>query len=77
MIEVYSKTNCSYCSHARKILTENNIEYKEYKLDQDFTREELLSKFPGAKTYPVIIIDGNFIGGFSELKQRLEENNVL
>ena len=76
-IEMYSKKNCSYCSSARKILSENNIEFTEYKLTEDFTREQLLEKVPLAKTYPVILVDNNFIGGFSDLKQLLEDKNVI
>ena len=76
-IEMYSKKNCSYCSSARKILSENNIEFTEYKLTEDFTREQLLEKVPLAKTYPVILVDDNFIGGFSDLKQLLEDKNVI
>lgn len=76
-IVMYSKINCSYCSFARKMLEEKNIKYTEYKLDKDFTKDELLAKVPTAKTYPVIIIDGEFIGGFSELKRMLEEKNEI
>lgn len=76
-IVIYSKTNCSYCSFVRKILNENNIAYTEYKLDKDFTKDELLAKVPTAKTYPVIIIDGEFIGGFSDLKRILEDKHEI
>lgn len=72
-IEIYTKPNCSYCVHAKKYLSENNIEYIEYKLNEDFTREELLKAVPIAKTYPVIIINGDYIGGFSDLKSGLLE----
>ena len=36
-----------------------------YILDEDFTREELLEKFPHARTFPQIVIDGENIGGYS------------
>lgn len=72
-IEIYTKPNCSYCVHAKKFLQEKNIDYIEYKLNENFTREELLLKVPSAKTYPVILIDENFIGGFSDLKDKFEE----
>jgi len=71
-IEIYTKPNCSYCVHAKKFLHENMIEYVEYKLGEDFSREDLLNKIPSAKTYPVILIDEKFIGGFSDLKAEFE-----
>ena len=57
-IEVYSKDYCSYCTQAKQLLKMHGKDFVEYKLDEDFTREILLSKFPEAKTYPVIVIDG-------------------
>ena len=75
-IEIYTKPNCSYCVHAKTFLQEKNIQYTEYKLNEDFTREELLNKVPVAKTYPVILIDNKYIGGFSDLKSSLLEKNM-
>ncbi len=59
MIEIWSK----------------NFEYKKYMLDVDFSREELVEKFPSARTFPQITIDGELIGGYTEFeaKVRLEE----
>lgn len=76
MIEIYTKPNCSYCVHAKKFMSDNLLEYVEYKLDKDFVRDEVLNKFPTAKTYPIIVIDGNYIGGFTDLKKIHEEKNV-
>jgi len=42
-------------------------------LDQDFTREEVLEQFPGARTFPQIKVDGKAIGGFQELQNYLKE----
>jgi glutaredoxin len=36
-------------------------------LDVDYTKEEFFKLFPYAKTFPQIIINGNVIGGYSEL----------
>jgi glutaredoxin 3 len=72
-IEIYSKDNCSFCNQAKTILKNLGKGFIEYKLNEDFTREILLSKFPEAKSYPVIVIDGFNIGGFEQLKQHLAE----
>ena len=37
-------------------------------LDEDFSREELFETFPGARTFPQIIVDGEKIGGFTDFK---------
>ena len=68
-IEIYSKTNCVYCDKAvhiaQQIIQETSEHsYDKYMLDEDFTREELLEKFPHARTFPQIVIDGENIGGY-------------
>lgn len=70
-IEIYSKDNCTFCEQSKQLLRIHNKDFVEYKLDKDFTREILLSKFPEAKTFPVIVIDGFNIGGFNQLKEQL------
>lgn len=72
-IELYSKTNCSHCDQAKQLLRTHGKDYIEYKLDEDFTREILLSKFPEAKTFPVVVVDGFHIGGYNQLLQQLNE----
>ena len=69
-IEIYSKTNCVYCDKAVHIAQQmiqetSEHSYDKYMLDEDFTREELLEKFPNARTFPQIVIDGENIGGYS------------
>ena len=41
---------------------------KIHMLDQDYTREDFFKKFPTARTFPQIKIDGTDIGGYTELE---------
>jgi len=50
-----------------------NISFNEQMLNKDFTRETLLEKFPHAKTYPLVVIDGFHIGGYSQLEEKINE----
>ena len=43
-------------------------------LNQDYSREQFFEIFPTAKTFPQIIINGDKIGGFSELEQWMAFN---
>lgn len=70
-IEIYTRPNCSYCSRAKKLLESNRLSFIEHRLNVHFTREQLLQKFPYAKTYPVVVIDSFNIGGYIELNERL------
>jgi len=73
VIEIYSKTQCPFCDMAvRKaeamVQESTNITYVKYMLNDDFTREELFEKFPTARTFPQITIDGESIGGWDQFK---------
>ena len=74
-IILYTKPDCVFCSNAKALLRDKQIPFMEYKLNEDFTREILLSKFPEASTYPVIVIDNFRIGGFNELRAVLNEES--
>ena len=69
---VWSKYNCPYCDQAKALLTQRNIAYEERKIGDGYTREDLLESVPNARTVPQIFLDGNLIGGFTELKKHLQ-----
>jgi len=73
MIEIYGKTACPYCDQAKRVCEAKGLDYAYKMLDQDFTREEVLEQFPGARTFPQIKVDGKAIGGFQELQNYLKE----
>lgn len=75
-IIVYSKDECSFCDNARDLLNSQGKEFIEYKLDKDFTRPVLKEIFPNAKTFPVITINGIYIGGYSELSELFRNETV-
>lgn len=67
-VEIYTKPQCIYCEMAKATFRLQQLEYIEYKLDEDFTRDEVLAKFPGYNTFPFIVIDNNFVGGYTDLQ---------
>lgn len=75
-VVLYTKESCSYCMSAKILLTNKGIPFKEQKLGEDFTRETLLEMFPQAKSFPVIVIDGFNIGGYQQLKEKLDQANT-
>ena len=75
-VVIYTKENCSYCTSAKTFLRNKNIPFKELALNVDFTRETLLETFPTARTFPVVVIDGFNIGGFSELVTTINEQTA-
>lgn len=71
---IYTKPDCPYCTSAKTLLSTKGIGYTEMKLNEDFTREFLLENYPTAKTFPVIVLDGFYIGGYEQLKTKLNES---
>lgn len=74
-IEVYGIPNCVHCRNAENLLKEKekSFGYTDItSLSQD-DLVNLVSKIaPGAKTAPIVIVEGVWIGGFTELKEYLK-----
>ena len=74
MIEIWSKPNCVFCDKAEMLCKMKSLDYKKYMLDVDYTREDFVNKFPEARTFPQITIDGESIGGYTEFEAFIKEN---
>jgi glutaredoxin 3 len=70
---IWSKYHCPYCTQAKELLKKNDIQFEERKIGDGWTREDLLEAIPDARSVPQILIDGTLIGGFTELKQKLNK----
>ena len=68
---IWSKYNCAYCDQAKALLNQNSIPYEERKIGDGWTKEQLLEAVPTARTVPQIFLGEEYVGGFSELKQKL------
>lgn len=67
---VWSKDHCPYCVQAKNLLSQKNIEFEERKIGDGWTKEQLLEAVPDARTVPQIFLDGELVGGFTELRAR-------
>ena len=72
---VWSKKHCPYCDQAKALLTQKGITFEERKIGEGWTREQLLEAVPHARTVPQIFLDGELVGGFTELRTKLTESN--
>ena len=68
---VWSKERCPACMQAKALLTQKGIEFEERKIGAEYTREDLLEAVPEARSVPQIFIDGELVGGFTELRTKL------
>lgn len=74
IVEIYSKDACMFCERAKLLLQSKGVPFTEQKLGVHFTREAILEKFPTAQTFPIVVVDGFYIGGFKELNEQISSN---
>ena len=71
-VEIYSKESCPFCVKAKNLAERENLDFDYYMLNEDFTREELFEKFPTARTFPQITVNGKSIGGYDDFQTYIE-----
>lgn len=73
---MYSKDPCPFCVAAKRFFNEHNIEFNE--IDLTHNTDELLKikKETGWMTVPIILINNNVIGGYTDLKALYEKNEL-
>ena len=70
---IWSKDHCPYCDQANALLTQRGIEFEERKIGYGYTKEDLLEAVPNARAVPQIFINNTLIGGFTELRDHIEQ----
>jgi glutaredoxin len=76
-VTIYSKSDCPYCEKIKTVFQLLEVQFVEYKLGEDFTRENFIQEFGEGSTFPRVVIGDNLIGGASETISYLKENNLL
>jgi glutaredoxin 3 len=75
-IQVYTTRWCGYCVRAKTLLDARGLEYDEISLDDEIGFRQKLLDLTGGWTVPQVLIDGQPIGGYTEL-WRLESDGRL
>jgi len=73
---MYTTRWCGYCERAKALLDEKALPYQEIHLDGDPAFRQRIHDLTGGWTVPQILIDGEPIGGYTELR-RLEREGRL
>lgn len=78
-VEIYTTQTCGHCVEAKKLLSKNGIEYKEFGVNTEVTKEDIQSRLQAmglnipVHTVPQIFaqIGGEwlYIGGRSDLEK--------
>ena len=75
-IQMYTTSWCGYCVRAKALLESRHLPYEEINLDDDPAFRQTIQDLTGGWTVPQILIDGQPIGGYTEL-WRLDRDGRL
>ena len=75
-IKIYTKSSCPACDLAKKILKEKGAEFTELCMDDKLEELNELKAQTGLQTVPQIFINGEMIGGCSDLMKLDEEKKL-
>jgi glutaredoxin 3 len=70
---VWSKDQCPYCVQAKALLESKGIEYEERNINNGWDKDDLLEAVPTARSVPQIFLDEEYVGGFNELRKKLND----
>lgn len=67
-ITVYTTDPCAYCSRVKGLLKSRGLQFAEINLAKDPEGRVELAGRTGMMTFPQVIVDGELLGGFSEVQ---------
>lgn len=73
-ITIYSKNSCPNCDAAKHTLHMKGIDFIEHNIDRGpITRESFMAAYPDVKQMPLVIINGQRVGGLAGLQAALTQ----
>ncbi len=67
-VTIYTTDYCPYCHAAKAFLKDKGIKYEEIDITTDQRTKRRVMEELGWKTVPIILINGNLIGGYEDLR---------
>ncbi|MAZ80729.1 MAG: glutaredoxin 3 [Rickettsiales bacterium] len=76
-VKIYSKEICPYCVQAKNLLKRKNIiEIEEIDITKSNNKDKMIKESGGRMTVPQIFINDFHVGGFDDLYE-LDQSNEL
>ena len=70
---IYSKPSCGWCLQAKDLLTMEQLPFDYLTLGTHYSLQEFMELFPNARTFPMIVKDGEVVGGYNNLVEYLKQ----
>ena len=75
-ITVYSTEPCSFCARVKGLLKARGVEFSEVNLSKDPQGRVELASRTGMMTFPQVLIDGELLGGFAEVRDAIQSGRL-
>jgi glutaredoxin 3 len=75
-VVVYTTEPCAFCARAKGLLKSRGVEFAEINLSKDLAGRAELARKTGMMSFPQVIIDGELIGGFTEVQAAAESGRL-
>ncbi len=66
-VKVYKTPYCGYCVRAAALLRSKGVSFEEIDVSRDDEKREWLVETTGQRTVPQIFINGQSVGGYTDL----------
>ncbi|CAO1338333.1 unnamed protein product [Diamesa tonsa] len=78
-VVIFSKSTCPYCTMAKEQFQKLKVDYLAIELDSRSDCSDVqdaLRELTGARSVPRVFVDGNFIGGGTDVKKMYEDGSL-
>jgi glutaredoxin 3 len=75
-VTVYTTEPCSFCARVKGLLKSRGVEYAEVNLSKDPEGRVELAQKTGMMTFPQVTIDGELVGGFTEVQAAAQSGRL-
>lgn len=75
-VTIYTTDWCGYCSAALSLLKSKGVQYEQIDVEGDAKARRWLVEATGRTTVPQIFIDGEAVGGYTDIRA-LDQRGVL
>ena len=74
---VYGTPRCSWCDKVKHMLEDTKISVEKLDITESNNLDNMLKAAGNVKTVPQVVIDGKYIGGYTETERYLKEKGLL
>lgn len=75
-VTVYTTDPCSFCVRVKGLLKSRGVEFSEINLSKDPEGRAALARETGMLSFPQVIVDGQLLGGFTEVQAAAESGRL-